>query len=212
MTTMPLQLRLRRWLWRLTRTLTLLAGLAVVALALLCALIILQGQRDDVTRTGPRVDALLVMGTTQYNGVPSPVLRARLDHALDLFRRGVAPRLILTGGAAPGDSFTEAGAARDYLLGQGVPEAALLVEDGSRTSYQNLKRSAEIARANGIVSVLIVSDNFHMLRSLKMARDLDLRAYGSPTRTSPIAGDPRLQLRYTLREAGAYLVYLFLRR
>jgi uncharacterized SAM-binding protein YcdF (DUF218 family) len=212
MTGVPLHIQVGRALWSAARACILLGGFGLIALAVLCGLIVVQGQRDDVTQTGPRVDALLVMGTTQLNGRPSPVFQARLDHALELYRRGVAPRIILTGGAAPGDLFSEAAAARDYLTAQGVSERSLLLEETSRTSYQNLKNSAKLAHTSGIVSILIVSDNFHMLRSLKMARDLGLRAYGSPTRSSPIAEDRALELQYTLREAGAYTIYLFFRR
>jgi uncharacterized SAM-binding protein YcdF (DUF218 family) len=209
---MPVSVRIRNALWQLTRSVILLAALAVIGLALLCGLIVLQGRRDDVVTNVRVVDALLVMGAAQWDGHPSPVFEARLSHALDLYRRGVAPRIILTGGVAPGDRYSEAAVAKDFMLQQGVPEQALLIEETSRTSWQNLQASAAIAREQGIVSVLIVSDDFHMLRSLKMAHDLGMRAYGSPARNSPIADNIRVEGRYVLREAGAYVVYLFLQR
>ncbi len=198
--------------WRILRN--FLRGLLAITVSgavltgLICGLIVVQGSRDEPRQSG----AAVVLGAAQWNGDPSPVLQARLDHALDLYRRGIVGKIILTGGVASGDTLSEAAAGRQYLIGRQLPPEALLLDERSTTTWENLQNAAELARANGISSVLLVSDPFHMLRSLKMARDLRLVAYGSPTRTSPISSNQVEELRYVLRESGAYLIYLFARR
>jgi len=184
-------------------------AVSVAALGVLvCGLIVLQGQRDEARQSG----AAIVLGAAQWNGDPSPVLRARLDHALDLYRRGLVSRIILTGGVGRGDKLSEAAAGKQYLIEQRLPAEALLLDERSTTTWENLQNAAALARANGINSVLLVSDPFHMLRSLKMARDLGLAAYGSPTRTSPISVNWAEEARYIVRESWAYLVYLVARQ
>jgi uncharacterized SAM-binding protein YcdF (DUF218 family) len=187
----------------------LLTGISATLLAaLVCGLIVVQGQRDDARDSG----AAVVLGAAQWNGDPSPVLRARLDHALDLYHRGVVKRIILTGGVGAGDRFSEAAVGKQYLLDRQLSAEVLLLDERSTTTWENMQNAADLARANGIDTVLLVSDPFHMLRSLKMARDLGLSAYGSPTRTSPISGNRAAEARYVVREIWAYLVYLFARR
>jgi uncharacterized SAM-binding protein YcdF (DUF218 family) len=187
----------------------LLAGISAALLAaLVCGLIVVQGQRDEARDSG----AAVVLGAAQWNGDPSPVLRARLDHALDLYHRGIVKRIILTGGVGAGDRLSEAAAGKQYLLDRQLSAEVLLLDERSTTTWENLQNAADLARANGIDTVLLVSDPFHMLRSLKMARDLGLSAYGSPTRSSPISGNRTEEARFVLREIWAYLVYLFARR
>jgi uncharacterized SAM-binding protein YcdF (DUF218 family) len=199
-------------IWRILRSCfrgLLVSAISVAALVgLVCGLIVLQGQRDEARQAG----AAVVLGAAQWNGDPSPVLQARLDHALDLYRRGIVGKIILTGGVAPGDTLSEAAAGKQYLIERRLPPEAILLDEQSTTTWENLQNAAMLARTNGINSVLLVSDSFHMLRSLKMARDLKLVAYGSPTRTSPIAGNPAEEARYVVRETWAYLVYVFARR
>jgi len=179
-----------------------------VFLLCICILIVVQGSRDEQRQSA----AAIVLGASQWNGEPSPVFRARLNHAMDLYRRGLVGKIILTGGTAEGDTISEAEAGRRYLVAQNLPNEVLLLDEQSTTTWENLQNAAEIARNNGINSVLLVSDPFHMLRSLKMARDLHLVAYGSPTRTSPISGNRLEELRYIAREAGAYLIYVLAQR
>ena len=188
---------------------SLLAGVSAALLAVLvCGLIVVQGQRDDARDSG----AAVVLGAAQWNGDPSPVLQARLDHALDLYHRGVVKRIILTGGVGLGDRFSEAAVGKQYLLDRQLSPEVLLLDERSTTTWENMQNAADLARANGIDTVLLVSDPFHMLRSLKMARDLGLSAYGSPTRTSPISWNRVAEARYVVREIWAYLVYLFARQ
>ncbi len=145
-----------------------------------------QGQRDEQRPA----DAIVVMGAAQYNGRPSPVFAARLDHAIELYRAGVAPRLVVTGGKADGDRTTEAAAARAFAIDRGVPAEAILVEDRSRTTLDRSAPSATSCAPTGSESTVFVSDRPHMLRVLRMAADDGITAWGSPTGTSPIERDP----------------------
>lgn len=134
------------------------------------------------------VDAIVVMGAAQYDGRPSPLLAARLDHALELFQERYAPLIVVTGGKQPGDRFTEARTSAAYLTARGVPAAAILEDDQGRTSYESLAAAARLLERRGSRSVLLVSDPFHSLRIRGTAGELGLSAYVSATRTSPIKG------------------------
>jgi len=134
------------------------------------------------------VDAIVVMGAAQYDGRPSPQLQARLDHVVDLWDRGVAPIVVVTGGNQPGDRFTEAEASADYLVDRGVDASSILQEDQGRSSWQSLETVAAMLDSIGVQRVLMVSDPYHSLRIRLMAEELGLTAFVSPTRTSPVQG------------------------
>jgi uncharacterized SAM-binding protein YcdF (DUF218 family) len=183
-------------------------GLAVVAGALLVLAYTTwriwdQGNQDD----GRPADAIVVLGAAQYNGVPSPIYRARLDHAIDLFEEGLAPALVMTGGKLPGDKTTEAEAGRRYAMSKGVPEDAILVEDHGRTTLESLRTVSRMLTERGLHSAVFVSDRTHMLRVLRIAHDEGLEAFGSPTRTSPIDASASERLRATMHEVGALALY-----
>jgi uncharacterized SAM-binding protein YcdF (DUF218 family) len=108
-------------------------------------------------------DAIGVFGAAEYDGKPSPVYRARLDHALALYGRGIAPLMITLGGAG-GDDYSEGAVGREYLMGQGVPEEAIIAETVSRNTEDSARRIAVIARANGLKRLVIVSDGTHLFR------------------------------------------------
>ena len=133
--------------------------------------------------------AVIVLGAAQYDGRPSAVLRARLDHAADLYRRKIAPVVVVTGGKMEGDRFTESAASANYLHTRGVPDEAILREVSGRTSWQSLAASARfLIRDRGISDVVLVSDPFHAARIRGIASELGFKAAASPTRTSPIKG------------------------
>jgi uncharacterized SAM-binding protein YcdF (DUF218 family) len=132
--------------------------------------------------------AIVVLGAAQYDGRPSAVLQARLDHAVDLYDRDLAPLIVVTGGRQPGDRFTEATAAAEYLHSKGVPDEDIQREVNGRSSWQSLAAAASFLHAEGIDNVLLVSDPFHSLRLTSMAGELNLDGRASPTRTSPIHG------------------------
>ena len=162
-----------------------------------------QGNKDEARAA----DAIVVLGAAQYNGVPSPIYQARLDHAINLFEEGLASTLVVTGGKLPGDTFTEAEAGRAYAIAHGVPEDAILVEDGGRTTLESLRTVGVMLGEQGFDSAVFVSDRTHMLRVLRIARDQGVEAFGSPTRTSPIDSSPSERLRATIHEVGALGLY-----
>lgn len=152
-------------------------------------------------------DAIVVLGAAQYNGRPSPVLEARISHAVELYAAGVAPLLIVTGGKAAGDRTTEASVARAWAEDHGVPSSAILAEDRGRTTLESLEAVAELLRARKLTNAVFVSDRTHMLRVLRIATDQGVTAWGSPTTTSPVDADPAPRLEAIIHELGALAVY-----
>lgn len=142
--------------------------------------------------------AIVVMGAAQYDGVPSPDLRARLDEALILYQEGYAPLVAVTGSKEKGDQFTEAGASATYLESKGVP-AGDIIEGGGDDSWSNLTSVAAALRARGVRTVLMVTDPYHEDRSMAIASGLGFRPYPTPTHTSPITGLATVP--YFLKEA-----------
>jgi uncharacterized SAM-binding protein YcdF (DUF218 family) len=189
------------------RDLLALLALACLAIALVAGYatfrVWAEGQRDD---TRPS-DAIVVMGAAQYDGRPSPVFAARIDHAVELFRSGVAPRLIVTGGKQQGDRTTEAASARAYAIARGVPPSAILFEDRSRTTLESIHAIRSLMDENDLKTAVFVSDRPHMLRVLRMAADDRITAFGSPTTTSPIEADPLKRADATVHELLALAQY-----
>jgi len=161
------------------------------------------GNRDDQRPA----DAIVVLGAAQYDGKPSPVLKARLDHAIQLYQAGLAKVLIVTGGKADGDRTTEAASARAYAIAKGVPAAVILIEDQGRTTLESLDAVAGILRAHGLSSALLVSDRTHMLRVLRIAEDHGIVGYGSPTATSPTDATLDSRFEATVHELGGLALY-----
>ena len=157
-----------------------------------------------------RADAIVVLGAAQYNGSPSPVYRARLDHALDLWRSGVAPMMVFTGGrGVPGERFSEGGAGRQWAIDHGVPANRILIEESSRSTYENLRGVRKLLAPRGMHRIVLVSDPYHMFRAVEQARDVGLVAHPSPTRSSPISGNPARTALAVLREdlaVGGYFL------
>lgn len=124
--------------------------------------------------------AIVVLGAAQYDGRPSPVLRARLDHAVALYREGLAPLIVVTGSNRPGDRVTEASASARYLHGNGVPDEAIRREVQGANTYDQVAASRRLLREEGIVDVLLVSDPLHSHRLALTARETGLAAHVSP--------------------------------
>jgi len=146
----------------------------------------------QVWRTGQQyapqtAGAIVVMGAAQYNGVPSPDLRARLEQAALLWHQHYSSTIMVTGSKEPGDRFTEAQASAIYLRSVGVPSADIR-EAGGRDSWQNLSEAAPILLARGDTNVLIVTDKFHVDRSMAIASSVGLTPHPTPTQSSPISG------------------------
>jgi uncharacterized SAM-binding protein YcdF (DUF218 family) len=177
----------------------MVVAVAVVLFAAWIVALVWHGASTD--NAEPGADAIVVLGAAQYNGVPSPVLRARLDHAADLWKQKYAPVVVVTGGKAPGDTSTEASASARYLMSKGIPDSAIWREVQGRTSWQSLQASARFMHNRNVEKVILVSDSFHNARISAMAGDLGLDAEVSATTTSPIVGRERLP--YLLKEVGA---------
>ena len=175
-------------------------------LSLVC--VIISGRPRPVDHAG----AIVIMGAAQYRGKPSPVLRARLDHGVDLWRQGLADRMVLTGGTAEGDTTSEAAVGRRYVLERGVPDLAVLLEAHGRTTDESMRGVAALMATQRSRSVILVSDPFHMLRLSITARRLGLEPQTSPTETSPISSHQLEWLKYVLAESIKVPLVLFLDR
>jgi uncharacterized SAM-binding protein YcdF (DUF218 family) len=175
--------------------LVVLAAAIIYTVALLMVLVV--SQQDQRLPA----DAIVVLGAAQYNGRPSPVLRARLDHALQLYREGLAPRIVVTGGVGRGDTTSEATVARNYLLARKVPAAVVVEQPQGRSTQASMTAVADWLAGARLRRVILVSDPFHMFRLRLEARRTALEAYTSPTESSPISDNPVLELRYLAAEA-----------
>lgn len=192
---------------RTRRFLTRLLAAALVGWAI-CMVAVLFWSTRNSAATG---DAIVVLGAAQYGGRPSPVLQARLDHALALWDGHRAPRIVFTGGRREGDLISEAAAGRRFAMRRGVPPQSILMEASGRTTLASMHGAAVLltradstrASASSRPRVLLVSDPFHMLRLDVLARLHGLTPLPSPTRTSPISAKPWVALEYMVRESFA---------
>jgi len=152
-------------------------------------------------------DAIVIFGAAEYSGRPSPVLRARLDHALDLFHRGLAPVVITTGGAGADPIFSEGGVGRDYLMRHGVPERSLIAEMQGSDTAESAARVGVIMRANGLHSCIAVSDAYHVFRIRKLLEGQGIGpVYVAPRPDSK----PHTEMQRAvavLRESSSYLLW-----
>lgn len=152
-------------------------------------------------------DAIVVLGASQYNGVPSPVFEARLWHARTLYEEGVAPVIVTVGGKQPDDNFTEAAAGRNWLMGEGVPGDRIVAVEEGRDTLQSIEAVAGLLEENSWGTATIVSDPWHSLRSERMAADFGIDAGTSPSRSGPAVIERRTQLWYITRETAALWYY-----
>jgi uncharacterized SAM-binding protein YcdF (DUF218 family) len=194
-----------RVLWRLVVAVLIAACLVVAGTALR----VWQVARAD---DRPRSDAIVVLGSAQYNGRPSAILQARLDHALTLYRAGVAPRIVTVGGNRQGDRYTEAGASEQYLLAKGVPTSAVIAIGEGSDTLESVQAVAAVFHQHGWHTAVLVTDPWHELRTRRMASDVGIDAVGSPSRTGPVVQTRETELRYVVRETGAYLYYRLFHR
>jgi uncharacterized SAM-binding protein YcdF (DUF218 family) len=190
----------------------ILTVLVVAAFALWIAsatAVLIWSSRDEAQPA----QAIVVLGAAQYAGKPSPVLRARLDHALDLWNRHLASLLILTGGTGSGDTTSEAAVGRNYARKHGVPDSAILVENEGRTTSESMRAVAGMLEVRGLQTALLVSDPFHMLRLRILARRFGFTPYTSPTQTSPISPNREERWKYIFSESlKAPLAFFFERK
>jgi uncharacterized SAM-binding protein YcdF (DUF218 family) len=179
-----------------------LAAAFLIWLAAVCAGIVRESSRQEIHPA----DALVVFGAAEYSGRPSPVYRARLDHAFDLFEKGVAPVVITTGGAAADPSFSEGGVGHDYLMHRGIPDSSLIAETQGSDTAQSAERIGVIMRTNHMHSCVAVSDAYHVFRIRKLLEHEGMQVYVSPR---PDSRPHSLWQRgeAVLREAMSYMVW-----
>ena len=178
--------------------------LAVVLLVVSTATAIWWTARQDAQ---PASDAIVVLGSAQYNGVPSSIFEARLEHALKLYQDKVAPVVVTVGGKKAGDQFTEAEAGRDYLAEAGIPDDGLLAVPQGVDTLESMRAVAAEFDGRGWHSAVLVTDPWHAMRAERMAEDAGITADSSPTRQGPAVYSRTTQVRYIFRETAAYLVY-----
>jgi uncharacterized SAM-binding protein YcdF (DUF218 family) len=187
-------------IWRVVVALVV----AAVLIAGSTALAIWWTARQDAR---PHSDAIVVLGSAQYNGRPSSIFAARLEHARTLYEQGVAPVVVTVGGKKSGDQFTEAEAGRDYLAREGIPAAHLLAVPEGVDTLESMRDVAATFREHGWTKAILVTDPWHVMRAQKMAADSGIQAASSPTRQGPAVQTRSTQFKYILRETAAYLVY-----
>ena len=163
-----------------SRTLSI-AALAFATCVIYVAIEI--GRQSAIDEARP-ADAILVLGAAEYRGRPSPVLKARLDHALDLFHKKLAPNVITTGGAGGDPDYTEGGVGRSYLIEHNVPSEAIIVEPEGETTAHSIAAAGEIMQRMGLKSCILVSDGYHIFRAKKMLEFRGITVYGSPRQLS----------------------------
>jgi uncharacterized SAM-binding protein YcdF (DUF218 family) len=187
--------------WRWLAPALCLAGLVAVVGGT-AARVVRQGSRDEARRA----DAIVVFGAAEYAGRPSPVYRARLDHAYDLFAQGLAPIVITTGGAGADPTYSEGGVGRDYLARRGIPDRCLIAETQGGDTAESAQRVSAILRTNHLHTVLAVSDAYHIFRIKKLLAGQGVVTFGSP-RSGSIPRTPAARLAAATREAVSYCVW-----
>lgn len=188
------------------RTLLRWVAGAVVMLALVTGGIVVRIVQTGHTDQRAAADAIVVLGAAQYNGRPSPVFQARLDHAAALYRAGVSGHIVTVGGGQPGDASTEGESGRKYLAGLGIPTSALLAVGVGDDTVVSLRAAAAPLAARHWTSVVLVTDPWHSARSRMMARDLGWAVQVSPVTTGPAVRDG-VEARYVFRETLGVLYY-----
>ena len=159
---------------------TAIPCLAAIALGANVYSVAKQIERQSAIDEARQADIIIVLGAAEYNGRPSPVLKARLDHGLILFKKGLAPRIMTTGGAGGDPDFTEGGVGRAYLIKKGVPAEAIIVESKGESTMHSTAAAAEIMRRFEMKSCIVVSDGYHIFRAKKMLEFRGLEVFGSP--------------------------------
>src|SRR5579872_2303998 len=180
----------------------------VVACAIFCiavAYVSSEIARQSTVDEAQSADIIVVLGAAEYRGKPSPVLRARLDHALELYRKGLAPRILTTGGAGGDPVYTEGDVGRAYLVSRGVPSEAIVVEPEGESTVYSTAAAAEIMGRMGLKSCIVVSDGYHIFRVKKMLQASGMKVFGSPRSLNP-PNDWRERWLY-VRQAIGYLLW-----
>ena len=188
------------WVWQ---ALILIAAVFSIFVFIICSSIVHSADLQELNQA----DAIVVFGAAEYAGRPSPVFRARLDHAFDIYQKGVAPMVIITGGAGQDPSFSEGGVGHDYLMRRGIPEANLIAETQGNDTAQSAQRVAVILKRNGMRKCIAVSDAYHVFRIQKLLEHEGIQVYVAP-RPDSRPHSRRQRLLAVLREAASYTAWM----
>lgn len=153
-----------------------------------------------------KADAIAVLSAAQYAGKPSPVYKARLDKAIELFKLEMAPAIITTGGVSSGGEISEGAVGKKYLISNGIPANNIISDEKSLTTNENIKEIAFIALDNNFKKIIVVSDPFHMYRAMLIAKEFNLDLIPSPTRNSPVTKNSMLEYKYMARETAGVML------
>lgn len=194
----PYSRRRHTYLWMLAAA----AALLVIYFAFTCLRIVREAAKQELYKA----DAIVVFGAAEYAGRPSPVFRARLDHAYELFQRGLAPVVITTGGSGADPSFSEGGVGLDYLMRRGIPERNLIAETQGSDTAQSAERVGVILHANGMHNCLAVSDEYHVFRIRALLEHEGLEVYVTPRLGSRPKGHWQRMIA-VMREAMSYIAW-----
>ena len=178
---------------------------AVLALVVYLGLVTVQIHQQSTRDEAQPADVIIVLGAAEYRGRPSPVLKGRLDHGLELYRRKLAPRVLTTGGAGGDPDYTEGGVGRAYLTRNGVRSEDIIVEPEGESTMHSTAAAAEIMRRMGLRSCILVSDGYHIFRAKKMLEFRGITVYGSPRAVT--AGDDVHEWWLDFKQAVGYLLW-----
>ena len=192
---------------RILKWATLLAILVLASIGLYWIYLYQQVRFLAVRDQSRRAEAIVVLGAAQYNGRPSKVLKARLDHALHLYKEGYSRTIITTGSYGPDPNFSEAHVAAEYLIENGVDEADIIKEQASLTTHDSIRAASGLVKSKAWKTVLVVSDGFHLYRAKAMFADEGIKAYTSPAPDSPIEVSASQRFWYSLREVFLFSAY-----
>jgi uncharacterized SAM-binding protein YcdF (DUF218 family) len=192
---------------RLVKWGSVLALALVIGVSMYWVYLYRQIRSQAVLDEAHQADAIVVLGAAQYNGRPSPVLKARLDHAYQLYRQGYAHAIITTGSYGPDPNFSEAHVSTKYLVEHGVDVMTIITEQGSGSTHDSIEASAGLMHAKGWKTALVVSDGFHLFRLKKMFEDQGIHAYTSPALASPIEVASSQRFWYSIREVILFSAY-----
>ena len=181
--------------------------IAILAIVAFLGITSIRITRASTLQELPHADAIVVFGAAEYSGRPSPVLKARLDHALELYHRGLAPVVITTGGAAADPKFSEGGVGKDYLMRHGVPERSLIAETQGSDTSESAERVAVIMRANGLHSCIAVSDAYHVFRIRKLLEHENVSPVYLAPRPDSRPHSAWQRMVAVLRESASYFLW-----
>lgn len=182
-----------------------LLGVFLLTFILIWLLLVVRIYLNSLSNDKDKVDTIVVLGASQWNGRPSPALKARLDHALSIYNNGYAEYIVLTGGIAEGDTISESRVGKNYLVKKGVPETRMFIEEEGRTTIESLRNTSKILKKNELQRIMFVSHGYHIYRVKKIAKDFNIQNISA---SAVEIKDSQKKFKLILRESFIYMFYL----